>query len=218
MAEVSLDRTSILTSIGKDESTGVPKHTGMNFETNPRRFSGTSNHPVEAADSQRISSLRYEDERRRRGSVQFSESPELSTAEWMHRWCPILEAIDVEDSSIEVDLLPFQVDELRSPQAVPETDQDGGRVPISPAVCLGQDRQQVGNADIRRQGATSPASRGRATSHFRRLEMGEKRSTPESDRGWCEIELLLNRWYSGRLVGGSGPSSIKVEREGPWRS
>ena len=33
-----------------------------------------------------------------------------------------------------------------------------------------------------------------------------------------KIELLLNRWYSGRLVGGSEPSSIEVEREGPWRS
>jgi len=133
MAEVGLDRTSILTSIGKNEAAGVAKHMGMNLETNPCSGPCTGNHPVKASDTERVSPLRHEDERRRRCSVQLSENPKLSTAEWTHRWCPILAAVDVQDSAIEVDLLPFEVDELRSSQTVPETDQDGGRDPISPA-------------------------------------------------------------------------------------
>jgi len=50
----------------------------------------------------------------------------------------LLDPADVQGGRSEVHLIPVEVDQLGSPQAVPVGDEDHGRVPVAPAVALGR--------------------------------------------------------------------------------
>src|SRR5262245_39412540 len=52
----------------------------------------------------------------------------------MHTSCPALGSTNVQATGGEVDIVPVQSHKLAGPQAMPVGNQDGGGVPVAPAV------------------------------------------------------------------------------------
>ena len=63
MAEVMLDRSRILTAIGKIVAAAVPQHVAVNEEGKPRRFTGPRNHALITGHAQWRTTLADEDTR-----------------------------------------------------------------------------------------------------------------------------------------------------------
>ena len=61
----------------------------------------------------------------------------------MHARRAVLRPADVQTSGVELDLMPLQITELGSPEAVTVGDQDHARVPMAPAASLPSRRHQL---------------------------------------------------------------------------
>jgi len=55
----------------------------------------------------------------------------------MHAGCPALGPTHMQTARGEVDIVPTQIDKLAGPQAVAVGNEDGGSVPMAPAVLTG---------------------------------------------------------------------------------
>ena len=91
---------------------------------------GAPQHLEEAARAHRRFALGYEDERSWLFLAHAAQRSDLDAGERMRAALTAFQAMDVDPSDLQVDLIPAQRHELADAQAVPIGQEDHGRVPV----------------------------------------------------------------------------------------
>ena len=139
MAKPILDRPGVVSSVGQGVAAAVAQHVGMHLEIEASAFAKAFNVPVHRVWRERPTPLGRE----YKGAVgklppKLPQCPNLIASQRMHGRLAVLDPAHVQRSrAAELDLRPFQIANLGSPQAMPEGDEDQGGVAVAVAAVTG---------------------------------------------------------------------------------
>ena len=131
MAEISLQRSCVVASVGERVATGVPEHVRVCLDRQLGSDARSFNHAGEAGRREWSAALRGEHEGRLRllFALEPAEGPQLVPEDRMCAGSALLDPADVQGGGPEVHLLPPQVGQFGNPKAMPVGHKDHGRVP-----------------------------------------------------------------------------------------
>src|SRR5271169_930103 len=129
MSEIGGDRPSVDAIIHELVPAGVPQDMRMDA-LKADCLGGTPQHLEEAARAHRRFALGHEDERSWLVLAHAAQRSDFDAGERMRAALTAFEAMDVDASDLQVDLIPAQRHELADAQAVPIGQEDHGRVPV----------------------------------------------------------------------------------------
>src|SRR5262249_25737407 len=139
----SLDSSSVVTGVRQRITAAVAEHVGVDGEGHPGALTQARNQRVEAFRRDRAAALRAERVRAGRLlALEPAQRPQLVALDRMDTRCPSLRSADMQAPGIELDLVPLQVADLRSPQTVAVGDQYHGGIAMPvPAGLAGRSHQ-----------------------------------------------------------------------------
>jgi len=115
MPEIGLDAPGVLPCVRQVVAGTVPEHVRVDLEVEACCLTSPRYELLEARDGEGGSTLGYEDEGGLGASLELPEGPKLTTGERMDRGCSVLSPADVKPPSLEFDLVPTKIADLRSP-------------------------------------------------------------------------------------------------------
>jgi hypothetical protein len=137
VSEVILQRAGIVTGVRQRVATGMTEHVRVYLKGQAGFLPGTLDRPVKRISCEGTASLRHKDKRRFRClTVQSAQRAKLIAADRMRRWLAILCPADMQRSGPEIYLGPFQIADLRGPQAVPIGDQNHRSISVTVVIVL----------------------------------------------------------------------------------
>ena len=136
VAEIGLQRSGIDALIGQRVAAGMPEHMWVDLEADLGFVAGAGEQLGEAGRGERSTPLRGKDEGRRRLALQLSQRPQFIAEERMRGFLAALGPAHMHRAGLKRDRRPLQIAELRHSQAVPEADQDHGRIALAMAVAF----------------------------------------------------------------------------------
>jgi hypothetical protein len=106
----------------------------MRLDSEPSRLAGTRDQLLEVAHGHRRTALGHEHEWTFGLGIAMksTEGTKLPTGERVRGWRALLDPTDVQNSAVEVDLIPMKVDKLRRSQAMPKRQQDHRGIAMRP--------------------------------------------------------------------------------------
>lgn len=137
VSEIGLNSSCIDAVGGKLEAFAVPEHVRMNREFDAGNKAGASDDLVNSVTRKGTAALRGEDERRLGiGSAKFSKGANFIAFQEMNRRGAVFEAADMEETVVEIELFPAEVDKFTNAQTVAIADED--EESVSGAVTAGR--------------------------------------------------------------------------------
>jgi hypothetical protein len=115
VTQPQLQRSGVVTVIGKFKAAGVSEHMRMDREGQLRFLTRPRNHFPHAVGAHRASSLGHEHEAAMVGPLagELAQSPQFVSLYWMRRRATVLGTPDVQVASPQVDLIPLECNHLR---------------------------------------------------------------------------------------------------------
>src|SRR5262245_43028154 len=122
----------------------MAQHVGMDPEPETGGLAGSGNELLKPSNGERRVALGDEHEGRGLAlALQPAQRPQLASADRMGRGSSLLAPVNVQAGSVELNLLPAQIDKLRRAQAVPEGSQDHGCIAMAVPVRLGRRQEPL---------------------------------------------------------------------------
>jgi hypothetical protein len=193
--EVVLQRAAVVAIVGQFEPASMAQHVGMDWKRHLGGLAEPSHEVVEAHWADRPAALAHEDVRFR-GVLppQLAQGSDLIASDGMDAWRATLGSADVQPASIKLDLMPFQVAYLRSPQAVAIGDQDHGGIAMAMPIALGG-LNQLPNLTLGKVATSNCEVFSVWCAGIASLSSHEKSLSIEND--WKDNKLFLHSQQSG---------------------
>src|SRR5262245_53228008 len=138
MAEIVLDGTGVLAIVREFVAAGMAQHVAVNQERETSSFAGPRDHALIASHRKRCETFGHEHiDALGRLTLKTAQGAQLFPADWMNARRAAFGTSYVQFAGREVDIVPAQGDQLRSPQTVPIGYQEGRSVPMPPPVVTG---------------------------------------------------------------------------------
>ena len=118
--------------IGQRIAAAMAEHVGVDRKGYAGALTEARNQRVEALRRDRTATLRAQHlGAGRLLALQPTKRPQLVALDWMDARRPALASPHMQPPGGELDLMPLQIADLRSPQSVPVCKQDNGRVAMT---------------------------------------------------------------------------------------
>ena len=139
MPKPILDRPRIVAFAGQGVATGMSEHVDVNLERQAGTLTDAFDKPIDGIRRKWATALGREHETAiRELPMQLPECSDLLATERVNRWLAVFRPPHMQRGRpAELDLRPFQIGNLDSPQAMPEGDQDQRGVPVTVAAIAG---------------------------------------------------------------------------------
>src|SRR6516164_9165443 len=138
MAEPVLDQPRVMAGIGQGVTAGVAQHMSMDSKRQLGARANGFHEAVDGVSGKRAAALGLEDEGPRRVALQLAQHAQFVASDRVDCGLAVLRPSDMQRRiTAPLDLRPFKLGDLDSPQSVTEGNQDQRSVPLAVAPHLG---------------------------------------------------------------------------------